>query len=166
MIVFNSSTLILLAKVELVDIFLAALDEKVTIPKEVERECCEEKRTADALLIEKAIQDGKIAVHALKARSLQGKVLADFPLGKGEAAALTLAVSRKARLLATDDKKAIHASKLLKIPFTTAVDVLVRMYEKGLLEKRAAHLKLEALRKFGRYERDIIEDAKSSLEVK
>ncbi len=164
MIVSNSSTLILLAKVELLDAFLAALDEKITIPKEVERECCETKRTADALLIQRAIQEKEIVVHALKEKRVYGKILADFPLGKGEAEALALALSQKAKLLLTDDKKAIQATKLLKIPFATAIGTLVRMHEKGLVEKKEADLKLEALRKHGRYKREIIEDAKSRLE--
>jgi hypothetical protein len=51
----------------------------------------------------------------------------------------------------------------MRMPFTTAADILVRMHEKGLVEKKEAQLKLEALRKYGRYKRDIIEDAK--LEV-
>lgn len=166
MIVANSSTLILLAKVELLDTFLAALDEKVTIPKEVERECCEEKRAPDALLIQKAIADGNIAVRAIKATRLYRKLLADFPLGKGEAEALALALSRKASLFVTDDKKAIQASKLLKIPFATAVGILVRMYGKGVLEKKEAERKLESLARYSRYKTDIIEDAKTRLEVR
>jgi len=40
------------------------------------------------------------------------------------------------------------------------------MYEKGILKKQEARAKLEALRKYGRYKREIIEDAKSSLEVR
>lgn len=166
MIVFNSSTLILLARVELLDAFLGAVDEKVVIPKEVERECCEEKRTPDALIIQAAIREKRIAVQSLQVRKLYTKILADFPLGRGEAEALAVAVSRKARLFATDDKKAIQAAKLVRIPFTTAVGILVRMSEKGLLAKKEAHLKLEALRKHGRYKKDIIEDAKAKLEVK
>ncbi len=148
------------------DTFLAALDEQVVIPKEVERECCEEKGAADALFIRRAIREKRIAVQPLKARRVSGKILADFPLGKGEAEALALAFSQKARLFATDDKKAIQASKLLKIPFTTAVGILVRMHEKGLLEKKEALLKLEALRRCGRYKKNIIEDAMSKLEVR
>ena len=166
MIVFNASTLILLAKVELLDTFLDAAGDKAVVPKEVEKECCEEKSTVDALLIRRAIQEKKIAVQPLEDRRVYGKILADFPLGKGEAEALALALSQKARLFATDDKTAIQASKLLKIPFTTAVDILVRMFEKGLLKKREAQLKLEGLGKYGRYRRDIIEDANSRLEVR
>ena len=40
------------------------------------------------------------------------------------------------------------------------------MVEKGLLEKEEAELKLEALAKYGRYKRGMIEDAKSKLEAK
>lgn len=163
MIVFNASTLILLAKVELLDTFLGAADEQVVIPREVERECCEAKRTPDALVIQAAIQEKRIAIQPLQARRLYAKLLADFPLGKGEAEALALAVAGKSRLFATDDKKAIQAAKLLRIPFTTAVGILVRMAEKGVLAKREALLKLQALGKAGRYKTDIIEAAQSRL---
>ncbi len=166
MIVFNSSTLILLAKVELLDTFLAEIKDNVVIPKQVQTECCEEKQSVDALLIRQAIQEKKLFVQPLKDRRLYGKILVDFPLGKGEAEALALAASQKAWLFATDDKKAIQASKLLKVPFTTALDILVRMYGEGILEKQEARAKLEALRTFGRYKREIIEDAKSRLEVR
>ena len=166
MIVFNSSTLILLAKAELLETFLAEIKDNVVIPRQVQMECCEEKQLVDALLIRKAIQERKLFVQPLKDKRLYRRILADFPLGKGEAEALALAASRKARLFATDDKKAIQASKLLKIPFVTALDILVGMYDKGLLEKLEAHAKLEALRKYGRYKREIIEDAKSRLEIR
>ena len=57
-------------------------------------------------------------------------------------------------------------SKLLKIPFTTAIDILIQLYEKGIVSKDEAHLKLAALVRYGRYKRDIVEDAISKLEVK
>ena len=165
MIVFNSPTLILLARTELLEKFLDARNAEAVIPKEVERECCEEKQSADALLIRTLIQEKKISVRALKDRRLVSKVLADFPVGKGEAEALALALSQKARLFATDDRKAIQACKLMKIPFTTALAILVRMHKKGLLDKDQARAKLEALRQYGRYKKNIVEDAKSKLGV-
>lgn len=88
-------------------------------------------------------------------------------MGKGETEAIALAFSEKARLLATDDKKAMQACKLLNISFTTAIGILIRMHEKGLLTKEEACAKLDALERYGRYYRkDIIEDAKSRLEVR
>ena len=56
MIVFDSSTLILLAKCELFDIFIKSYGKHVIIPKTVQMECLE-KKTFDALLIEKRIEE-------------------------------------------------------------------------------------------------------------
>ena len=61
MIVFDSSTLILLAKKELLDMFLHNFNGVVAIPKEVTKESCT-KKTLDALLIEERIENGDIRV--------------------------------------------------------------------------------------------------------
>jgi hypothetical protein len=54
----------------------------------------------------------------------------------------------------------------LGIAFTTAVDILIRSREKGLLEESEALEKLASLAKHGRYKESIIEDAKLKLEEK
>jgi len=166
MVVFDSSTLILLARTELLDRFLGAAKLKIVVPREVERECCEERETLDGLLIQRAITEKKITVRFLKEKKVYEKIRRDFTLGVGEAEAIALALSEKAELVATDDKKAINACKLLKITLTTAVAILVRMYEKGALEQEEALGKLEALQKYGRYKKAIIADARSKLEVR
>lgn len=164
MIVFNASTLILLAKAELLEGFLESVGPQVVIPKEVERECTGARRSPDALLIQKAVSEKKIKVIAIRNQRLCEKIQGDFPLARGEAEAVTLAVSEKAGLLAIDDKQGINACKLLRIPFTTAVDILVRMREKGLVEREEALIKLEALQRYGRYKTWILKDARSRLE--
>jgi len=97
------------------------------MPKEVEKECCGVKQSLDALLIQKAIEEKRIRVAVVKDRKLYDRIRHDFPLGKGEAEAIALAVSEKAAVVAIDDKHAINACKLLRIPFTTAVAVLITM---------------------------------------
>lgn len=166
MIVFNSSTLILLAKAGILDEFLVAVNQRVVIPREVERESCEEKDSMDSLIIRKAIQDRRISVRSLKDKRVYTKISEDFLLGLGEAQGIALALSAKAKLFATDDGRAIQTCKLLKIPFTTAIDILIRLYEEGIVSKDEAHLKLAALVRYGRYKRGIVEDAISKLEVK
>ena len=163
MIVLDASTLILLAKTALLEKFIDSFGGVVLIPAEVERECCV-KKSLDALLIEKAIQEGKITVKRPKESRLSEQIRADFILGKGEAEAIALALSTKARLVGIDDKRGINACKLLKLQFTTALDILLRMREKGLLEKQAAPLKLAALERYGRYGSAIVEDARRKLE--
>ena len=164
MIVFDSSTLILIARIELLGPFLANAESRVPIPMEVERECCGVKMTLDALMIKKALEEGQIEVAAAKNCNLVAKLQFDFNLGKGEAEAIALAVKEKAQLLGIDDKNGINACKLLSIPFTTAVGILVRSREKGLLDHREALAKLKALAGYGRYKPAIVEDARGRME--
>lgn len=163
MIALDASTLILLAKAELLDSFLDSFG-KAIIPIEVERESCREKSSLDALLIERAIREKRITVKPVKNRRVFEKIRSDFGLGKGEAAAIALALSENARLVAVDDKSGINACKLLELPFTTAINILVRMREKGLIEKRAALAKLETLERNGRYGGSLISAVKLRLE--
>jgi predicted nucleic acid-binding protein len=102
----------------------------------------------------------------VKNRRLVAKLQADFSLGKGEAEAIALALNEKAQLLGIDDKNGINACKLLGIPFTTAVGILIRSREKGLLQGSEALEKLALLAKYGRYRDSIIEDARRKLEAK
>ena len=164
MLIFDASTLIQLAKTELLEKFLNSFVGEVLIPAEVERECCGAKKSLDALFIEKAISEKRIIVKALKEKQLCRKIRGDFGLGSGEAEAIALAFSAKAQLVAIDDKNGINACKLLKLPFATAINILIRMRERGLIEKEAALIKLEALERYGRYKGSIIADARTRLE--
>lgn len=163
MIVFDSSTLILLARTDLLERYMGNLNEPIVIPKAVERESCEEKDSADDMVIQRAIREKSIRVKALKGTKLSQQISKDFGLGQGEPEAIALAFSQKAKLLATDDKRAILACSLLKIPYTTAIDILIRMYQKKLLDKNEAQQKLNTLERYGRYKREIMLDAKSKL---
>jgi predicted nucleic acid-binding protein len=166
MIVLDGSTLILLAKTELLDPFLAGVKLAVAVPGEVEKACCGSKKSLDALIIQKALDESRIKVIAAKNRRLVAKLQADFSLGKGEAEAIALALNEKAQLLGIDDKNGINACKLLGVAFTTAVGILIRSWEKRLLEGPDALVKLELLAKHGRYKDSIIEDARLKLEAK
>ncbi|MBI4714930.1 MAG: hypothetical protein HY760_03160 [Nitrospirae bacterium] len=166
MIIFDSSTLILLAKADLLERFTGSLNEPVVIPKAVERESCEEKPSADALVIQRVIQEKRIRVTEMKETKLYQKLCEDFGLGQGETEVLVVAYSKKAKLVATDDRRAILACRLLKIPYTTAIDILIRMHQKGIVRKEEARLKLDALARYGRYKPAILLDAKARLGVK
>ena len=165
MIAFDASTLILIAKIELLDIFLGAIKLKAAIPEEVARECYGAKKTLDALMIQKALDESRMKVVAVKNKKLVAKLSADFSLGRGEAEAITLALKEKAQLVGIDDKNGINACKLLGIGFTTAVGILVRSHDKGLLDRGVALAKLTSLAAYGRYKDSIIEDARLRLEA-
>ena len=166
MIVFDASTLILIAKVGLLDLFLTDASVPVMIPGEVEKECCGPKKALDAVIIQRALDESRVKTVGVKNRRLVAKLQADFSLGRGEAEAIALALSEKAEVLAIDDKNGINACKLLRVAFTTAVGILIRGREKGLLDGSGALEKLSSLAKHGRYKDSIIEDARRKLEAK
>ncbi len=164
MVVLDASTLILIAKVEVLEIFLTRSKLRVAIPVEVEKECCAAKKSLDALIIQKAIDESVIKVIEVKNRKLVTKLRGDFGLGRGEAEALALALEKKVQIVGIDDRNGINACKLLGIPFTTAIAILVRMREKGLLSASETLAKLAALGTYGRYKKSIMEDARRKLE--
>jgi predicted nucleic acid-binding protein len=166
MIVLDASPLILVTKIDLLDSFLTSVDREVAVPGEVARECCAVKKTLDALMIQKAIDESRLKVIAVKNKKLVVKLSTDFSLGKGEAEAIALAVKERAELVGIDDKSGINACKLLGIRFTTALGVLIRSCEKGLIHHSSALTKLGKLAVYGRYRSGIIEDARLKLEAR
>jgi predicted nucleic acid-binding protein len=166
MIVLDASTLILIAKIDLLDTFLASVGREVAVPGEVARECCGVKKTLDAHMIQKALDESRINVIAVKNKKLIAKLSSDFSLGKGEAEVIALAVKEEAVLVGIDDKCGINACKLLGIEFTTALGILIRSCEKGLIQRSGALAKLGALALYGRYQSSLIEDAKLKLETR
>ena len=164
MFVFDSSTLILTAKMELLDMFLAEIGMEVAIPRAVEEECCGGKMTLDALMIQKAIEESRIMVRGVRNRKLVLKLGADFSMGRGESEAIALALQEKARLVGIDDKRGINACKLTGVPFTSAIAILLRSRQKRLIDKDDALARLSSLATYGHYKSSILEDAKRRLE--
>lgn len=158
MIVFDSSTIILLAKIDLLEMFISNFHSRVAIPEKVRLEVYKGEGEETPLIV-KLIGDNKIKVLKAKSSSQIKKLMEDFNIGSGEAEVLALAIQERAGIIATDDKNAIRASKILKIDFTTAIAILIRAHEKSLIEKEEALIKLEKLRSIGRYSRAIIGNA-------
>jgi predicted nucleic acid-binding protein len=153
MIVFDASTLILIAKADLLDLFLGNV-------------AAARKRRWMQPWIQKALDESRLRTVAVKNRRLVAKLQVDFGLGKGEAEAIALALGDKAQFLGIDDKNGINACKLLGIPFTTAIGILVRSREKEFLGQAEALDKLALLAEHGRYKDSIIDDARRKLEAK
>src|SRR5688572_19197 len=75
-----------------------------------------------------------------------------------EADTLALAWERKAGC-ASDDASTLLAARVIGVPFTSAVGLLVAMTEQGALDSEVALNCLEWLDPLGRYEVRILEDA-------
>jgi predicted nucleic acid-binding protein len=160
MIVFDSSTLILLAKVEL----LARVIEetKVVVTDVVETECIRKQDLLDAKLIKRLIEEGKVKVEKHDSGKEERKIGKDFNMGVGEVSSLLLA-KKKGWILATDDRQALKTCKILKVPFLTAIHFLLRLYEKGTISRELALAKLTHLEKVGRYSPEIIRNVSEKI---
>lgn len=158
-VVFDSSTLILLAKTNLLR--EVSEDVDIIITEEVKRECLV-KKTADAELISLLIQEGKISVQeAVDVKSIK-KLQIDFHIAKAEAEALWL--SRKYQHpIAIDDGPGIKASKVFGLGFLTAVHFLLHLASHDRLSPELAQEKLTKLARMVRYNTRIIEDAMNRL---
>ena len=163
MLVFDSSTLILLAKVEILDIFLEKYPESIIIPEKVFEECCSRTDKFDALLIKKRVEENKIQIVKINNRMAVTKFISEFNIGAGEAEAIALVIEQDANILALDDRLGINACKLLKLNFTTAIAIVIRLYEKGVLTKEKAMQVIDKLAYYGRYKNEIIVDAKKII---
>ena len=159
MIIFDSSTLILLARTEILEAFIGNYRGRLFIPNRVKEEVLD-KRCEENLQIASIIRDGNIEVLSVFDRRLPQRLMDDFSIDIGEAEAITLALEKDAAAVATDDRNAIRACKLLKIDFITAISILIRAAEKKIIGKDEAFVKLEKLQSIGRYKKSIIEDAR------
>jgi len=157
--VFDSSSLILLAKIDLSR--ESAEDISIVIPPKVKEECLF-KESLDALLIKTLIAEGKIKVEKAGNQEAVRKLRADFRIEAGEAQALWLG-KRLGVPLAVDDGPMIKACKVLGVQFVTAIHFLINLRARGKLELPLALAKLDALAAYGRYSRKIIEDAAQRL---
>ncbi len=156
MLIADSSSLILLAKIGIIDIAIAKIRKKLAIPEQVYAECTAKKELFDAQLIEERVKNGLIEKKHILNASLCEKIFKDFNLGKGEAEAIALCIELKAGLI-TDDKKAINACKVLKIKFATVPRLAVGFYKKNYIAKNQIDLIISELQSIGRYSNQIIQ---------
>lgn len=160
MVVLDASTLILLAKSDLLP--LLAEKTQIEIPPEVQQEALARRELYDARMIEGMLRIGKIQVSKSVRPERRRQIQVDFGLEAGEAAALLLGKENN-QPVGTDDGPAIKAAKIMGIPFFTAIHVLLGLYEKGRMEEKVALVKLDMLQKVGRYSVQILEDARKRI---
>jgi len=161
MLVSNTSTLVLLAKIGCLEAFIG-ISPVIEIPNQVKKEALFDKDSYYAKLIEKLIDEKKIKVIQVNKSKLDG-ILSQFRLDEGEAAAFALFNEEKHKAILTDDGELIKLCKLNNVPFICAMTIVIRLFEKKKLSKEEAIIKLGDLHKIGRYSKEIYEHFKSEV---
>ncbi|KXA96461.1 hypothetical protein AKJ37_05145 [candidate division MSBL1 archaeon SCGC-AAA259I09] len=121
MIVSNASPLIYLAKAEKLSL-LHELFGRVHVPRKVKEETVDrgkEQGESDALIIEKAVEDGWIQVHEVEPR------VVPFDIEEGETAALSLAKELDVDEVLVDEAPARKAARMMDLEPRGTVYVLL-----------------------------------------
>lgn len=84
-------------------------------------------------------------------------------LGRGEGDAIRLLLEFDADVLLADDRRALRTCRLLGVPFTTTPRVVVDLHRAGVIELAEARRALEKLAIVGRYSREVVAAALTSL---
>ncbi|MBI5392531.1 hypothetical protein HZA96_01555 [Candidatus Woesearchaeota archaeon] len=155
MLISNTSTLILLAKVNNLKLFLEKYG-KVEIPNEVHIELMVKSSQYDTMMIRKEIECKNILIIKNNVKNVQ-EILGEFNLDLGEAAAYMLYEKNKHKAILTDDYELIKLCRLQEIPFLCAMAIIVKMYEDKYLSKEEAETKIKRLYEVGRYSKMIKE---------
>lgn len=158
-IVFDASTLILLAKIDL----LRSVAERyeLIIPDRVREEALAVD-TPDAAAIRYLLDNSFIKAKTVQNRRNHDKLVADFRIHAGEAEALCLAVELSAPV-AIDDGPGIKACKLMGLQFITAIHFVINCAQAGTINQAVAMEKLKKLFVAGRYRLQIIQDAEKRI---
>ncbi len=158
-VIFDASSLILLAKISLLRLVLENNRSFMTgaVQKEIGK-----KDSDDSRLMREMTREGLIELCDEPSAGVIDKFMKDFRLGKGEASTLIAAQKMKS-LIATDDGLAIKTAKLFNIPFLTAIHFLVRLRTQKAIDMEESVMKLKLLAHYGRYQAFIIHDAEKRL---
>lgn len=162
MLVSNTSTLVLLAKIDCLETFIELVSE-IEIPEQVNQESLFYEDSYYAKRIEDLIETRKIIVVHVDEDEVN-KVMEQFRLDRGEAAAYVMFNKKKHDAILTDDGELIKLCKLKDVPFICSMVIIIRLYEKKKLNKETTFYKLKQLNEIGRYSKEIYEYFKNKIE--
>jgi predicted nucleic acid-binding protein len=162
MVIFDSSTLILLARCGLLDTFINRTKRHMHIPGAVRDEVLQPGKE-ETPFIEKLLEQRIINTEQVSDEAAIQKLMNDFAIDRGETEAIFLAHCSGNAIVATDDRNAIRACRMLGLGYITALSIVISLCELGVLSKPEALLKLEKLQQIGRYSKRIMDDAVATL---
>lgn len=165
--ILDASTLILLAKMELLDAFIENF-RRCVISEHVFEESVgtgkDKKTSFDALLIGKRVTEGRIKIERVLDKKAVEEITKTFNLGRGESETLLLGIKGPVQRVAIDDGKAIKAARILGLQFMTALTFVMEQAASGKLSKGDAVEAINKLKLYGRYKKDLIEFALKEVE--
>ena len=159
--VSDATSLILLAKVGLLELFTGR--NPVVVPQRVFEEVAKgkDKGRLDAFLVEKLRDEKKLGIN-FPNEETKAKIQKLFNIKGGESDVLAVSLETRAIIL-TDDKKCLNAAKALKLEFATTLDVITALSRKGAISSERALKCIDGLEEYGWYAKDLIKIYKEAV---
>lgn len=160
-IIADSTALILLAKVSVLEAFIKRND--VITSNVVYEEVVKGKETgrSDSILVERLVDGRNLKVKSPN-NSIKSNIQKLFNLKGGELEIVSLAYKTKNTIL-SDDKKCLNTAKALGINFITSLDVIVTLFKKKAINKEKALKCIEELEEYGWYAKDLIKTYREEI---
>jgi len=121
---------------------------EIVLAPAVQREAIDQGREGghgDALLIERKVRRGRVALRAGRAVPQAEAILADLHLGAGEEDALRLYLTARADIVVSDDLAFQHKLRSLQIPRFSSASLLLEMVQEKALPRSEGLLLLDRL---------------------
>lgn len=158
----SQETMVILARCGLLECFISHTKRKIAIPLAVRNETLQPGKE-ETPFIEKLLEQRTIITEQVSDEDAINKLMKDFAIDRGETEAILLAHCSGNAIVATDDRNAIRACRMLNLGYVTALSIVISLCEHGVLTQPEAVLKLERLQRIGRYGKRIMEDAIATL---
>lgn len=154
MIISDTSPLILLAKIDMLNILLDEI-KSISITDIIYDELMF-KKSFEVSVIFNEIKNNRILIHKID-KKLLNEILQEFKLDDGEASAYLLYKKNDGKLIFADDRELIKLCKIEQIPFVCTLAIIIRLYEKKKINKKIAIEKLDLLNSYGRYSKEVFD---------
>lgn len=158
-IAVDACSVILLAKTTVLEDL--AKWKELMITDSVYKEVLEGKKKSflDALLLERLVNERKIAVCSERKKELTQKLKTDFGLGAGEAETISLALDNTEKIVLTDNKQGRKTAKIQGLKLLGSIDMVLALCKANKITKEKTIGALKTLKEIGWFQEYLIEKA-------
>ena len=161
-LIIDSCSIILLAKASVLERLTELHEMYITNAVAEEVLAGKKKQFADALLLERLLNEKKIKSIPYP-KEMGEKIMSDYNMGKGEASIITVGFIQKEIIIVTDNLQGRKVAKVFGLPLVGSIECIVSLYKNKKITKEKAKESLGILKKEGWFQSYLIDDAEEDL---
>ncbi len=162
-LIMDACTAILLAKASVLETAMETY--RIMMPAEAHEEVMagKSKVSEDAFLLEKLAKGKKFEIVKHAHARLFQKLMADFGMGSGEAAAIACSMEHKTDAIATDNRMGRKVARIHNIPLVGSLSMITALYNQKKISREKALEAISNVSRAGWYSDHLIQQAKEDV---